>query len=73
MVEWEMMSLYGAALGVTLYVYHFAMSSEFKHDVLSNGAILVPARLYRTLRPVLHLQTAVVNSGSDQQCRFFSL
>ena len=41
-VEWELMSLYGTALGDTLSVYDFAMSSDVKYGVLSNCPTVVP-------------------------------
>lgn len=40
-LEWELMSLYGTALGDTLSLYHFAMSSDVKYEVLSNCAVQI--------------------------------
>lgn len=44
MVEWELMSLYGTALGDTLSMYHFAMSSDEKYEVLSYCASVVQTK-----------------------------
>lgn len=51
--EWELMSLYGRALGDTLSAYHFAMSSDVKYGKLSECATVVPTKFLSLFHPNL--------------------